>query len=179
MSNAESLQARIALLRSKAPMRADAVRLLQLEAVARRLAGQPSPVQALLRAKVEAALADIAQRIEEAPAPIAVRPAQRAATPAWPRVREAAGELASATRFRRVWSRTRAQESVSQAAAQRPANAGPLNSHVLVLQAMDRMAQLSPDYLRRFVAHAESLLWLEDVPTRAAAAATRKPKRRG
>jgi hypothetical protein len=178
MSAAESLEARIHALRSKGPARADAVRLLQLQALSRRLAGQPSPVQALLRAKVEAALADIAQRIENAPAQVAPRPAQRPAAPAWPRARDASGELASATRFRRVWSRTRAQDSVSQAAAQRPANAGPLNSHVLVLQAMDRMAQLSPDYLRRFVAHAESLLWLEDVPTRSAAAATRKPKRR-
>lgn len=179
MSSAESLQARIALLRGKGPARADAVRLLQLEALSRRLAGQPAAVQALLRAKVESALAELAQRIEQAPAPIAVRPTQRPTAPAWPRAREASGELASAARFRRVWSRTRAQDSVSQATAQRPANAGPLNSHVLVLQAMDRMAQLSPDYLRRFVAHAESLLWLEDVPTRSAAAATRKPKRRG
>lgn len=184
----EPLQARIDALRSRGASHIDPLRLLQLEALSRRLAGQPAPVQAVLRQKVEAALADLAQRLENAPvmqAPaatvpprIATRPAARAARPAWPAASPSQGELASVGRFRRAWSRTRAQDSVAQAAAQRPANAGPLNSHVLLLQSLDLMGTLSADYLRRFVAHAESLLWLEAMGAQAAAAPARKPKRR-
>jgi hypothetical protein len=50
---------------------------------------------------------------------------------------------------------------VEEAIARKPANAGPLNSHVLVLQALGMMQTLSPEYLRRFLAHVEALQWLE------------------
>jgi hypothetical protein len=72
-------------------------------------------------------------------------------------------ELASVSRFRRSWSAGRAQERVFAASLQKPANAGPLNSHALVLQSLELMQALPGDYLRRFVAYAESLVWLEQV----------------
>jgi hypothetical protein len=43
----------------------------------------------------------------------------------------------------------------------KPANAGPLNSHALVLQVLSLMRDLSPEYLRRFVGTVETLQWLE------------------
>jgi hypothetical protein len=70
-------------------------------------------------------------------------------------------ELASARSFRRAWARERSAGQVDQALARGPANAGPLNSHALVLQSLALMRQLSPDYLQHFLAHVESLQWLE------------------
>ena len=70
-------------------------------------------------------------------------------------------QLASARTFRRAWDRERSAGQVDQALARGPANAGPLNSHALVLQSLALMRQLSPDYLQHFLAHVESLQWLE------------------
>jgi hypothetical protein len=64
----------------------------------------------------------------------------------------------------------------------KPANAGPLNSHALVLQTLSLMRDLSPDYLRRFVAGVEALQWLEraseQLPREAAKAARRGTRAR-
>jgi hypothetical protein len=70
-------------------------------------------------------------------------------------------ELVSARRFRQAWETYRTHDEVEQAVARKPVNAGPLNSHVLVLQLLGLMQELSPQYLRRFVTQVESLQWLE------------------
>lgn len=95
-------------------------------------------------------------------------------------------ELSSVRRFRRAWDRTRALDRLEEAAARRPANAGPLNSHMLVLRSLDLMRGLSPDYLRRFIVQIEALQWLEDAAARspreqprAAAAKKSRNARRG
>jgi hypothetical protein len=76
-------------------------------------------------------------------------------------------ELRSAVRFRETWSRISAEEEVTQAVDRAPDNAGPLNSHMLVLRTLGLMRELSPDYLRRFMAHAEALLWLDQAGLKA------------
>lgn len=165
-----------------------AARLLQREALMRRLAAQPPAVQALLLARAEATQAREAASAAPAPAPapapasVVPPPAGPGAAPRveWPRVPHTSDELASVARFRRAWSRTRAQDSVLHATTQRPANAGPLNSQVLVLESLALMRALPGDYLRHFVAHVESLLWLETTATQAApvpARKARKPRR--
>ena len=73
----------------------------------------------------------------------------------------AAPDMQSVQRFREVWSHIAADQQVSQAIVQGPENAGPLNSHRLVLRSLALMRGLSPDYLRRFLEHADALLWLE------------------
>lgn len=70
-------------------------------------------------------------------------------------------ELASVRRFRRAWEGMQLLDQVDQAVARKPANAGPLNSHMLVLQSLAMMRELSTDYLRRFVVSVETLQWLE------------------
>ncbi len=70
-------------------------------------------------------------------------------------------ELRSAQRFRETWGRIAAENEVEQASHRAPENAGPLNSHMLVLRTLALMRELSPDYLRRFLSHADTLLWLE------------------
>ena len=70
-------------------------------------------------------------------------------------------ELRSAQRFRETWERLGAEAAVVQATHRAPENAGPLNSHMLVLRTLGLMRELSPHYLRRFLSHTETLLWLE------------------
>ena len=72
-------------------------------------------------------------------------------------------ELRSAQRFRETWERIGAEVQVQQARDRAPPNAGPLNPQRLMLETLARMGELSPHYLRRFLAHAETLLWLEQV----------------
>ena len=54
-----------------------------------------------------------------------------------------------------------AEVQVQQARDRAPQNAGPLNPQRLVLETLARMGELSPHYLRRFLTHTETLLWLE------------------
>lgn len=88
-------------------------------------------------------------------------------------------ELASVRRFRRAWSRGRSQEQLALATLRKPAQAGPLNSHALVLESLALMQALSPDYLRHFMVHVETLQWLEGareaLPTGKTARASRTP----
>ncbi|WP_291007955.1 DUF2894 domain-containing protein [Hydrogenophaga sp.] len=72
-------------------------------------------------------------------------------------------ELRSAQRFRQTWERLGAEVQVQQAQARAPSNAGPLNPQRLMIDTLARMGELSPHYLRRFLAHAQTLLWLEQV----------------
>jgi hypothetical protein len=92
-------------------------------------------------------------------------------------------QLQSARRFRKAWYQARTEDQVLQAVARRPANAGPLNSHALVLQSLALMQELSTDYLRRFVTQIESLQWLEEAarqypPAQAKQGKAAKPARR-
>lgn len=73
----------------------------------------------------------------------------------------ASSEMASVRRFRQTWSRIAAEDQVDQAVGRGPVNAGPLNSHMLVLRSLALMRKLSPDYLQRFLSHVDTLLWLD------------------
>jgi hypothetical protein len=70
-------------------------------------------------------------------------------------------ELRSAQRFRETWERLGAEMQVQQARARAPQNAGPLNPQRLMIDTLAQMGELSPHYLRRFLAHTDTLLWLE------------------
>lgn len=167
----------LADLRAQRAQRMDAARFATLEAMARRIPAQAAPVAALLRERLLSGARDYQRRWIESHhstesgtrreaqgtaarcEPLAQLNAHiRAVSPS-----EAAGpgELAAARRFRAAWSLARAQDQVGLAVARRPANAGPLNSHALVLESLGLMQALSPEYLRRFLAQVESLQWLE------------------
>jgi Protein of unknown function (DUF2894) len=72
-------------------------------------------------------------------------------------------ELRSTQRFRETWERIGAELQVQRARERAPHNAGPLNPQRLMLDTLARMGELSPHYLRRFLAHTETLLWLEQL----------------
>jgi hypothetical protein len=89
-------------------------------------------------------------------------------------------ELPSARRFRQAWNTAHTLEQVQQALARKPAQAGPLNSHALVVESLALMRCASPEYLRRFLQYAESLQWLEQARAQVprAQAKPAKPARR-
>ena len=70
-------------------------------------------------------------------------------------------DLRAVQQARNTWSRLSADRLVAQALNQAPQNAGPINSHMLVLRSLALMRSLSPDYLGRFMAHVDALLCLE------------------
>jgi hypothetical protein len=165
---------RVAALRDSGGWRADPVRFRYLQALSARMAGQPDAVHRLLEQKLQAAL----DRFPE-PGPSPAAAPARIDTRCVPLMElnqyvrsvttarqsspgEAApDELASARRFRRSWESGRTLDRLEQALARTPANAGPLNSHALVLRSLEALRDLSPDYLRRLLVQVESLQWLE------------------
>lgn len=72
-----------------------------------------------------------------------------------------ARELKSLRYFRSTWSALSVDRQLAQALAQGPENAGPLNSHRLVLRSLQLMRDVAPNYLQRFMSYADALLWLE------------------
>ena len=113
-------------------------------------------------------LAALNAHIEQASA--AARQAIDGHTPdgAWP-------ELRNARRFRETWERLGAEVQVQQARRRAPQNAGPLNPQRLMIETLARMGELSPHYLRRFLAHTETLMWLEQAHARIKPAPAAKP----
>jgi hypothetical protein len=63
--------------------------------------------------------------------------------------------------FRQQLGKISVQKQVTQAIAQAPQNAGPINSHMLVLRSLSLMRDLSPDYLNRFMGYVDTLLFLD------------------
>jgi hypothetical protein len=63
--------------------------------------------------------------------------------------------------FRKTLSQISVQKQVTQAIAQAPHNAGPINSHMLVLRSMGLMRQRAPNYLNRFMGYVDTLLSLQ------------------
>lgn len=70
-------------------------------------------------------------------------------------------ELKTIRRFRNTWSKLSADKQVTQALELAPKNAGPINSHMLVLRSLALMRDISPDYLNRFMSYADTLLCLD------------------
>ena len=70
-------------------------------------------------------------------------------------------ELKAVRNFRNTWSKLSVDKQVAQALVQAPKNAGPINSHMLVLRSLALMRDISPDYLNRFMSYADTLLSLD------------------
>lgn len=121
---------------------------------------QASPEQAVVKStRGERPLADLLARLAQA-----MQPAEPADATTFLDTQHAPpAELKSLRQFRSAWSKLGIEQQLSEALTQAPENAGPLNSHLLVLRALERMRGVSPDYLGRFMSYADALLWLEQV----------------
>ena len=140
----------------------DPVQAHFVAALERRLQAAPEAVQRVLQGRLQQAWPEHRTQAlpskparARSPSPLAQLNRDMAATAPPGR------ELRSAQAFRDTWSRICAEDEVTQAVEQGPENAGPLNSHRLVLRTLALMRDLSPDYLRRFLSHADTLLWLD------------------
>ena len=174
--------AQIAALRTQRTPPFDPVRLHFLEAMARRTQAHQGATQRLLEAKLTVALQDYQARAAQAPLQPEHASAPRAPSALAELTRQLAQqmptgtpdsdsqtqantssrvELKSVRYFRDTWSQLSLDRQMTQALAQAPENAGPLNSQQLVLRALSVMRSLSPDYFQHFMSYANSLLWLE------------------
>lgn len=72
-----------------------------------------------------------------------------------------AGELKALRLFRSTWSRLSVDHQLSRMLVHAPENAGPLNSHFLLLQSLAQLRGISAEYLEAFMSYADALLWLD------------------
>ena len=71
---------------------------------------------------------------------------------------ESRSDLKAVQQSRNTWSKLSADKQVTRALQQSPKNAGPINSHMLVLRSVALMREISPDYLSRFMTYVDTLL---------------------
>ena len=170
-----------------------------LESLARRMSDQAPQVRRILEGKWARALAAYQTHApthsaitESAAQPqnptllgqlvqAMAQPTTAPAASAWARTTGPRTELKSVHQFRNTWSKLSAQKQVTQALGQAPKNAGPINSHMLVLRSLELMRNISPDYLNRFMSYADTLLCLDQSslsanPTPAKPIASAKPR---
>jgi hypothetical protein len=182
---------RIAALRARGAQHADPVNFRFIEALHRRSAAHRGEARAILDRKLAQALTACAERLAQAgavagdrtghdagatrrgrpgPGPLAdlVRrldgqavQAGGGAAEAGLASAEAPVELKALRTFRATWSRLSVDRQLRRSLAKPPENAGPLNSHLLVLRALALMDETAPAYLQRLMGHVETLLWLD------------------
>ncbi len=185
--------------RAQGADRLDPVGFATLDALEKRAQPLTGAARNVLDARIETRLAAYAQRVEarsdahgEARSNASPTAQDTSANNAFAALidamsREARDGAPSALLdyFREVWQKVSADQQVQQSLDQVPKNAGPLNSSSLVHRALFLMRDLSPGYLRQFLAYADGLAWLEDLnaaiaPPAAQAAhssAAKKPRR--
>ncbi len=163
----------------------DPVGLHYLDILAQRASAQPRPVKRILEEKLAQGLAAFEQRLQQAHREAADHVSAVQSINAPPTeglsnlIARIAGqshghtsghsveyseervELKSVQRFRNTWSKLSANKQVTHALDQGPKNAGPINSHMLMLRSLTLMRDISPDYLTRFVSYVDTLLCLD------------------
>ena len=171
MSDSRGLSGALDALRGQGGECFDRVAFYFIEALARRALAQKGRTRELVEGKAEKALADYTARYTQAQA--AVRPTvvgdelDRPPTPLAALLEELTpmslpgAQLRSVRDHRETWARLRVEQTLTQALAAGPSNAGPLNSHALMLQALTLMRDIAPDYLQQFMTYADTLLWLD------------------
>jgi hypothetical protein len=190
----------LAACRASGVAESDPVGFCVTETMARRAATLHGTARALLMQRIEQRLArhltarqDSAERVTDpalaAPAPnrglrLLVERLDRfpAADPGVDVATPSPRPLNALTAHKGTWSRLRAEQRLRQALAQVPSMAGPLNSSQVVHRALQTLHDLSPAYLDAFMAHIDTLLWLEqasggDVPLKSTGRPKAGPRR--
>lgn len=181
-------------LRASGAARVDAVGWHYIETLAKRTREQSGPAQLKLVAKLQEALVRLETRMSEATVPVAKQDAIPSPLATLLRDMDSKSALQGSNKstglglespriqaFKKQLSKISVQKQVTQAIAQAPQNAGPINSHMLVLRSLGLMRDISPDYLNRFMAHVDTLLCLDEAgkakltPKKASPAAKIRP----
>jgi hypothetical protein len=187
LSACSALEALQTSLRDAGAARFDAVGWHYIEVLSQRARAQTGHAQALLNDKLSTALAQFKRKLDEAPpaaqgsetspsplatllsemaqhttAPLTAPTTQASKPSAW------RAESTKVQQFKKQLNKISVQKQVKQAIAMAPQNAGPINSHMLVLRSLGLMRDASPDYLNRFIAYVDTLLSLEEAGKAAA-----------
>ena len=164
-------------LRAAGAPRFDSVGWHYIETLAGRTQAQSGAAQALLTRKLQQSLDSLHQRMKAAaqatqtakasstPSPLAILLQELKAqdqSDAHPISNAWRAENPRIQQFRQQLSQISVQKQVTQAIALAPQNAGPINSHMLVLRSLGLMRSISPDYLNRFMVHVDTLLCLDE-----------------
>lgn len=198
MSEAEGV---LAAMRAEGVHQMDPVRFRYLEALASRIQNQPAAVRQVLASRFDEAVlayrAKLVCGVHPAP-PVPHSPASSAGARLWSQFladmaqRAQAGcdgddaeagmgspsDMKSVRRFAATWSKIATERQLSAALTRGPGHAGPLNSHNLMLRTMSLMHALSPAYLRRFMAQADALVWLDQMNQQLVLKSGKAPARR-
>ncbi|HZX31086.1 MAG TPA: DUF2894 domain-containing protein [Rhodocyclaceae bacterium] len=190
-------------LRERGADRLDPIRFRFIEALARRAGDQQGNTRHLLEGRLANAVREYGERFEKAqgragesapeagePSPLAEllthiarqssEAAQTASAEPLPvEITPVRTELKAVSQFRETWSKLSLDQRLAEALASGPENAGPLNSHLLVLQSLKVMRNMAPDYLNRFIAYVDALVWLEQAQGMNAPAAKGAPRSEG
>lgn len=182
-------QAALDALRARGAERIDPLRFHFLQTLAARAQQSEGELRRYLDMRFGLALKDFDTRIEhaegvavattghaaehEAATPLAALAELRRALDAGIEASASADtpiELKSVRYFGDTWAQLSIERQIGEALQREPDNAGPLNSHLLVLRALTAMRELSPAYLKRFMIYADALLSMDS-----AIAAVRTP----
>nr|WP_249309422.1 DUF2894 domain-containing protein [Ralstonia insidiosa] len=180
-----STQAKLDAWRARGADRFDRVRFHFIEALHRRAVGQTGEARRILDERLGNLIAAYAEDLDRAmpssePDAGSSEPARSvlaelldsianraradagiAAAIGLERHPHAATELKILEDVRETWSRVSAEKQFRQSLDQVPTNAGPLNSSSLVHRSLLLMREVSPEYLRQFLAYVDALSWLE------------------
>lgn len=180
------LQPRLQALQDADVARLDPLTWHYLNTLSERSSTQTESVQNAMRPKLEQLLSQLEQRITPS-APQPQTPPSKAAPSDTPSAlaqllvemgmpatfeakpqtaasgMQASNESPRVQQFRKQLRTLSVQKQVRTALSKAPQNAGPINSHMLVLRALGLMRELSPEYLQRFMSYVDTLIVLESV----------------
>jgi hypothetical protein len=170
LAPADELSLSLASLRKAGAARWDALGMHYLESLNKRLPQLEGEVQEIVRQKLTHALAELTARFEQAEQASRSKLVKNLAppTPSAPSLTSLVHDLqthslgaAPLSALRKNLSTLSVDKQVSQALRQAPQNAGPINSHMLMLRSLELLRELSPAYLQRFMTYADTLMVLE------------------
>jgi len=181
------LPQRLDAWRAQGAHRLDPVRFGLIESLARRIGAHEGQARQLLDARLATLVAEYARDVATSVVVDADAPAD-AATPGvlgalleqMPHraiEADAYPELPLLDRFRTLWAGLRTQAQMRQSLEPVTADAGPLNSAVLVHRSLTLMRTLSPGYLQHFIAYVDALSSLERMRQSGTSASTDAPAR--
>ncbi|WP_454261583.1 DUF2894 domain-containing protein [Pseudoxanthomonas mexicana] len=154
--------------------RADPVRFDILQALSARLGTHEGEARRLLEARLAGLIRAYAQGLARTPTPVAPAPARDSGLQGLVAALQARHGDAPApgpspvapsalTEAREVWAQVRIDSQLRASLHDVPADAGPLNSGMLVHRALHLMRAASPGYLQHFIAYADTLSSLEQL----------------
>ena len=145
-----------------------------LQALAARLGTHEGEARRLLEARLAGLMRAYAQGLARTPTPVAPVPARDSGLRSLVAALQARDGDAPApgpspvapsalTEAREVWAQVRTDSQLRASLHDVPADAGPLNSGMLVHRALHLMRAASPGYLQHFIAYADTLSSLEQL----------------